>query len=46
MHLAEQETGREMDDARKKAEEAAGDQRRKEWHAGTEEHDKGERYFF
>lgn len=43
MSLAEEETRREMDDARRKAEVAAREQRGKEWHAGGEEHDEGER---
>jgi hypothetical protein len=45
MLLAEEETRRETDNARRKEEEAARDQRAKEWHAGREEHDEGERYF-
>lgn len=45
MNLAEEEARREMEEARRKAEGAAGNQRGSNWPAGNEGIDEGERYF-
>lgn len=45
MNLAEEEARREMEEARRKAEGAAGNQRGNNWPAGREGLGEGERYF-
>lgn len=45
MNLAEEESRREMEEARRKAEGAAGNQRGSNLPAGSEGMDEGERYF-